>query len=126
MKKEIITALLLLIIICAAFLNVKLLENVTAETMSLVDKATEFAVGGDWTNAKMAAEYAAEWWKKQESYTSIVLRNSEIDGVDNLLGELIKEIYSESAGGAQGAAKALKTRLALMLEIEKVKPGSIF
>ena len=126
MKKEMFAALLLLIIICAAFINIRLLENVTAEVLSLVDDAASEARAGDWSKAKMAAEKAAGSWEKHGSYTQIVLRHSEIDSVNSLIGELQKEIYLESEGGTKGVAGEIRTKLALMLEIERVKPGSIF
>ena len=37
-----------------------------------------------------------------------------------------KETCSENAGGANGAAGALKARLALLPDVENVKPGSVF
>ena len=65
MKKEVFAALLLLVVVCAAFINIRVLKAVTEEVAALVNAAENHALRGDWTNAKMAAEEAARFWEKR-------------------------------------------------------------
>jgi len=126
MKKEIIAFAALLLVFSAALFNIHMLRQLSGEVIALIEEAEGFVQGDDWGAARKRAVSAAEIWEGRHPYTHIVLRQTEIESVTNVLNDLIKEIYAEESGAALGAMRAAARRMKSVVSIERITLGNIF
>lgn len=126
MKKEIIFAIILLSFFSLTLLNIKLLENMTTELLTVLEESLESAEKGDWERAIEKANKAEQIWDNADRYTHIVVRHSEIDCTTDALYEFVKALYGEEAGEAKGAYKSLSAHIKSIVSMERISLGSIF
>lgn len=126
MKKEIIISCFLILMLTAALINIKYLNNLTDDVNRLINEASTYAQSEDWVQAEKAAEAAAALWSDSDSYTHVVLRHSEIESATDSIYGLLEQIYARQAGATRGAAQAAIARLESLSAIEQIKLGSIF
>jgi hypothetical protein len=126
MKKEIITAGFLLLLLAAAFVNTYFLDKLTGDVVSQIETAEKSAREGSWDEAEKKAEKAAELWTGSDTYTHLVLRHNESEAATDSLYSLLEQIYAREDGAVKGAAQAAKARLESISSIEKIRFGSIF
>lgn len=126
MKKEIIIACLLVLLLSLAIVNIHFMNKLTDNITFLVEEAQEYAQAEDWPNAEKKAEEAARLWTHSDTYTHIVLRHSEIEEATDALFSFLEQIYAKEPGASKGAAKAATARLNSISSIEQIKLGSIF
>lgn len=126
MKKEIIFAVVLLALFGLTVLNIKHLENMTDELLSVLEESFQNAENGDWEKAIEKAEEAEKLWNKADKYTHIVVRHSEIDCTTDSFYDFMIALYSEEAGEAKGAFKSLSTHLNSIVIMERITLGTIF
>jgi hypothetical protein len=126
MKKELVAAILLAALFAGALVNVKALDALSGDIELLIDEAERNADIGSWDAAERAAEDAVSLWESRSGYTHIVLRHSITEDVSDKLSELVKSVYSHEQGPSAGAAKAARSRMKSMTEIEHVSMGSVF
>jgi len=124
--KEISVIALLVLMLAAAFVNVRYLNKLTDDVTAAAERAAALAEAGKWDEAASEAESASKKWESKENYTHMVLRHSEIEECTAALNGFLKEIYMKEEGGVKGALAAVKSQMTSIASIERVKLGSIF
>jgi len=126
MKKEIITAVVFIVVFALTLVNTHALEKLSTELLDLIEQSRSYAEEGDWENAIKKALEAEQRWNKADPYTHIVVRHSEIDSTTYAFYELLKALYSEELGNARGAYMSIIAHLDSIHRMDKVTIGSIF
>jgi TRAP-type C4-dicarboxylate transport system substrate-binding protein len=126
MKKEIITAAFLVLLLTAAIVNIHFITRLTDSVTALIDEAASYAEKNDWEAAQKKGREASELWKKSDPYTHLVLRHSEIEATTDAIFDFMKDVYTQEAGAVKGSAEAAKSRLDSISSIEKIRFGSGF
>ncbi|HHT16644.1 MAG TPA: DUF4363 family protein [Papillibacter sp.] len=126
MKKELVAVVVLVLMLIASICNYKYIEGITEEVLSLVDRSLEEGERGNWDDARRHGEEAAKLWESYDGYTHIFLRHSEIVDADAVLYHFIEQIYSQNISTAKAAREAARARLEHLVQVEKLRPGSIF
>lgn len=126
MKKEAFAAILLVLILALSLLNSKKLDSLTNQLTQIVENCNSAASNENWPQAQKGIEEAISTWKKNDSYTHIVLRHSEIDSMADDLYELKEHIYAHDAGAVYGISGLVAAHLQSISSMEKIRLGSIF
>jgi hypothetical protein len=126
LKKEIVAAIILTVILTGTLINTWALENMTQELTDLADDAEYCAEAGNWDGAIEKALEAQTKWNNADGYTHIVVRHAEIDSTTDAFYDFMKALYSEEPGNAKGAHMLLIAHLESIAGMEKIKFGSIF
>lgn len=125
MKKELIAGAVLIALFALSLLNIRFIDTLTAELSGYVDQALDFAEQGDFDQAVLSAQTAADRWLSLDYYTHICIRHSEINTATDAFYDLLGELYAEDAGSARGAGEKLKAQLGSIASIEHLTLGSI-
>lgn len=126
MKQEIAAIVILLLLLFGSLVNIRYLDSVTEEMLSLADEAMDFARAGDLASAVEKAEAAANYWAGLDGYTHIFIRHPEIDATTDAFCELLGELYAGDVDEALGAHLKLRERLLSMARMEHITFGSVF
>ena len=126
MKKCIGAAVLLVLLLAGGLLNVRYLDGLTGELVSLADAAMALAEAGDFPAAAERAEAAAQRWAEADGYTHVFVRHTEIDSTTDAFCDLLGELYAEDAPAARGAHRKLREHLTSIAGMEHITFGSIF
>lgn len=126
MKKEILAGAIFLVVILCVFLNIFFINKMMDELFELIDSSEASAMSEDWISAESSAEKAAEIWKKNEKYTHIVLRHSEVNETSEAFFNFLESIYTKDPGSVKGNTRLLKSRLQEIIDIESITVGSVF
>ena len=126
MKKELFAGLFLIAILAGVLTNNHFLGKLSDELQLLITDAENAALNEDWVSAADAAEKALDLWISSDKYTHVVLRHSEIDAATDALCQLLTSVYEQDAASVTGAARQTSLKLGSIIEIEKLRPGSIF
>lgn len=126
MKKEIIVACVLVLLLAAAVINIHFINKLTDNVTDLIEESAKYAMEEDWTKAEKKAEEAADLWTNSDTFTHLVLRHPEIEAATDAIYGFMEEIYAKETGAAEGAAKAAAARLKSISSLEQIKFGSIF
>ena len=125
MKKEIFAAALLIIVLAVSFLNILFLSRIADELTVLIDEAADAIQRDDWDAAVSKAETAVQKWLDSTDYANIILHHNEINYTTETLYRLLLLTHSEQRGEASVAADMAKEQVEGLLEMEKVRLGSI-
>lgn len=79
MKKEIISALLLLLIFSGVLVNIRINERIVSSLINEVDMSYENLKNGNKDKAMQQLDTAIEHWLNLDGYTHIFIRHSEIN-----------------------------------------------
>jgi len=126
MKRELCAAVLLIILIAAAILNLIHVERLT-DTILLSLSQSENAINDN--NSQLALRYwndAFESWESSYSYTHIFIRHQEIDSTAEDFYSLKELILQEDIKAASAAYEQLGYRLRCIARMEKPTWGSVF
>ena len=126
MKKEIIALVLLIALFAASLYNVHYLENMVGDISGLAAEAYDSLMSGDAGNAEQKLEQAIRMWEKEDGYTHIFIRHSEIDATSDAMFEALGCITAGEPGEAEGAFRCLFYHLDSLVGLEKMSLGSIF
>lgn len=126
MKKELFAVVILVLMILASIYNYRHLERITNDVLALVDRSLEQAETGNWDEARRLGEEAAQLWSSYDAYTHIFLRHAEIVDAVGALYDYLLQVYDENLNTAKAALDAARARFEHLVEIEKLRPGSIF
>lgn len=126
MKKEIIVACFLVLLLTAAVINIHFMNKLTDNVSGLIEEAVKYASAEDWEKAEEKVEEAAKLWSDSDTYTHLVLRHPETETAMDAIYGFAEQIYAKEPGAARGAAKAAIARLKSISSIEQIKFGSIF
>lgn len=126
MKKEVFAVLLLVLILGISLLNSHMLNTLTNDLSDIVKECDTAASAEKWPEARKHIEDALSLWKKNDHYTHVVLRHSDIDSMTNDFYELLEHVYSENSGAVSGIARLVDAHLKSIISMEKIRLGSIF
>ncbi len=121
MKKELFTFALLASILIFSVINSVFISDLTAKTGELLLLAAE-----DETSAEKLVSEAEALWRRHDSYLSVVLRHSDIDGIEDAIYEIRRNIVSGNMAGVALAARMANERLKSVARFEQPRIGSIF
>ena len=126
MKKEIIVSALFTVMLALSIVNVSYLEKLTNSVSRNAEAAADAMSEGDIADAEAHAVEAFRLWQSRNIYAHIVLRHTIYENGEAALIMLLSEIYSGNAGGALGAAEAVRRSMESIVGAERVRMGSIF
>lgn len=126
MKKALLGAAILVLLLALSIVNIRFLDGFTGDLISQLDIAEEQSLKNDFASSARTLEEAISKWNSYEWYTHIFIRHSEIDITSDAFYELMSEILDENAQSAQGAFRKLRSRLESIAGMEHITPGSIF
>lgn len=126
MKKELFAAGLLALILAFSILNTAVIDSICEGVTDLIDRSTAAAREGNWEESELLLNDALSLWKKNETYTTIVLRHTDIDTVSDDFYEFTEHVYSQDAPSARAAASLIREHLESVKKMERMCWGSIF
>lgn len=126
MKKEIIAAALLIILLAGSLYNITVVDRIMSGLKAEVNEAYESAQNGDFDSAKKHIDTAIGHWLALDGYTHVFIRHTEIDSATDAFFEMQADVYDENEKALQGTYGLLIAHLDSLMTIEQVRLGSIF
>lgn len=126
MKKEIISALLLLLIFSGVLVNIRINERIVSSLINEVDMSYENLKNGNEDKAMQQLDTAIEHWLNLDGYTHIFIRHSEINSTTDAFYGFRSDVGSGDADAASGSYGLLKETLLSLMTMEQISLGSVF
>lgn len=126
MKKEIISALLLLLIFSGVLVNIRINERIVSSLINEVDMSYENLKNGNEDKAMQQLDTAIEHWLNLDGYTHIFIRHSEINSTTDAFYGFRSDVGSGDADAANGSYGLLKETLLSLMTMEQISVGSVF
>lgn len=126
MKKEIISALLLLLIFLGVLVNIRINERIVSSLINEVDMSYENLKNGNEDKAMQQLDTAIEHWLNLDGYTHIFIRHSEINSTTDAFYGFRSDVGSGDADAANGSYGLLKETLLSLMTMEQISLGSVF
>lgn len=126
MKKEIISAFLLLLIFSGVLVNIRINERIVSSLINEVDMSYENLKNGNEDKAMQLLDTAIEHWLNLDGYTHIFIRHSEINSTTDAFYGFRSDVGSGDADAANGSYGLLKETLLSLMTMEQISLGSVF
>lgn len=126
MKKEIVAALLLLLIFSGVLINIRINERIVSSLINEVDMSYENLKNGNEDKAMQQLDTAIEHWLNLDGYTHIFIRHSEINSTTDAFYGFRSDVGSGDADSAEGSYGLLKETLLSLMTMEQISLGSVF
>lgn len=126
MKKEIISAFLLLLIFSGVLVNIRINERIVSSLINEVDMSYENLKNGNKDKAMQQLDTAIEHWLNLDGYTHIFIRHSEINSTTDAFYGFRSDVGSGDADAANGSYGLLKETLLSLMTMEQISLGSVF
>ena len=126
MKKTIVAAVLLLLLLVGTLLNIRCLDGYVAQMKGYVGDAQNRAETGDYDGAVASLRQAIELWNGIDGYTHIFIRHSEIDSASDAFYDLLGDLSARDNEAARGSFEKVLYHLESISRIEHVTLGSVF
>jgi len=126
MKKEIISALLLLLIFSGVLVNIRINERIVSSLINEVDMSYENLKNGNEDKAMQQLDTAIEHWLNLDGYTHIFIRHSEINSTTDAFYGFRSDVGSGDVDAANGSYGLLKETLLSLMTMEQISLGSVF
>ncbi len=126
MKKEIISALLLLLLFSGVLVNIRINERIVSSLINEVDMSYENLKNGNEDKAMQQLDTAIEHWLNLDGYTHIFIRHSEINSTTDAFYGFRSDVGSGDADAANGSYGLLKETLLSLMTMEQISLGSVF
>lgn len=126
MKKEIISALLLLLIFSGVLVNIRINERIVSSLINEIDMSYENLKNGNEDKAMQQLDIAIEHWLNLDGYTHIFIRHSEINSTTDAFYGFRSDVGSGDADAANGSYGLLKETLLSLMTMEQISLGSVF
>lgn len=126
MNKEIISALLLLLIFSGVLVNIRINERIVSSLINEVDMSYENLKNGNEDKAMQQLDTAIEHWLNLDGYTHIFIRHSEINSTTDAFYGFRSDVGSGDADAANGSYGLLKETLLSLMTMEQISLGSVF
>jgi hypothetical protein len=126
MKKEIISALLLLLIFSGVLVNIRINERIVSSLINEIDMSYENLKNGNKDKAMQQLDTAIEHWLNLDGYTHIFIRHSEINSTTDAFYGFRSDVGSGDADAANGSYGLLKETLLSLMTMEQISLGSVF
>ena len=125
MRKCIGAGLLLLLIFAGCLYNVRYVDALTEELLTLADGAVALSEAGDTGNAVRQAEKASALWAEKDGYTHVFIRHSEIDSATDAFCDFLGAISAGEPGEIRGTYERLRAHLTSIAGMEHISFGSV-
>ena len=126
MKKEIISALLLLLMFSGVLVNIRINERIVSSLINEVDMSYKNLKNGNKDKAMQQLDTAIEHWLNLDGYTHIFIRHSEINSTTDAFYGFRSDVGSGDADAANGSYGLLKETLLSLMTMEQISLGSVF
>ena len=126
MNKAFWAGAILLAILAATLLNIRHLDTLTGELLSLTEVSQAYAEADDYSQAVSSAEQAARLWAENDGYTHVLVRHTEIDSTTDAFYELLSDLHAQDKLSARGSFEKLRAHLTSIASMEHISFGSIF
>ena len=126
MRRELIAAAVLILLLAAVIFNSVYLSRLTDTLISAVDEAEESAVGGIFEASADKAAEAAEIWNTSAKYTHVVLGHDEVGLLSDALFKLVEDILAGDADTVRNTSEMVRLKLRNIARSETLSPGSVF
>lgn len=126
MKKEIVAAVLLLLLFAGVLVNIRVNEDIVSSLIDEVDASYESLKNGDTEKAAEQLDVAIEHWLTLDGYTHIFIRHSEINATTDAFYGYRADVGDGDADTAAGSYGLLKETLFSLMTMEQISLGSIF
>lgn len=126
MKKELLAAIFLVVILISCLVNISYINDLTNELILLVQDAGKQAENENWDLASEKIDEALALLDKNNVYTSIVLPHDTISEATDSLYELTNEINKHDSDSVSGAVQMAISRFEEIASNEQVSVGSVF
>ena len=126
MKREIIAAAVLVLLLAAVIFNSLYLSRLTETLISTVDEAEEAVSAGKFEVSAAKAAEAAEVWNTSAKYTHIVLGHDEVGLLSDSLFKLVEDVLAGDAETVRNTCEMVSLKLRNIARNETLSPGSIF
>lgn len=126
MKKEIISALLLLLMFSGVLVNIRINERIVSSLINEVDMSYKNLKNGNEDKAMQQLDTAIEHWLNLDGYTHIFIRHSEINSTTDAFYGFRSDVGSGDADAANGSYGLLKETLLSLMTMEQISLGSVF
>ena len=126
MKKELIAALLLILLFSGTLVNIGVNDKMMQRLNYEVKDAYDSAASGDWDTAQQRLDTAISDWLSMDGYTHIFIRHSEIDATTEAFYSMMSDLCAEDSGSLEGSYGMLHAQLLSLIGMEHVSIGSIF
>ncbi|MBR0040408.1 MAG: DUF4363 family protein [Oscillospiraceae bacterium] len=124
MKRGLIAAGLLILLLGLLLTNLQLLDELIADVEAHICRSSAALSAGDMQLAASEAEAAMKQWQSAADYAHIVLRQGEIDAVSDAFFELLGELRKGEEVGT--AYLALLYHLDSIARMEHLQLSSVF
>ncbi len=126
MKRTLIALVLLLLLGALGIWNLRQVDALTNGLCGCIELSIRCMEEGDSAAAKAAVDSALTLWERQERYTHIFLRHSEVDSAADTLYELQEAVYAGDAAQALSAGNPALYHLRSLQSMEHPAWGSVF
>ena len=92
MKKELIAALLLILLFSGTLVNIGVNDKMMQRLNAEVKDAYDSAASGDWDTAQQCLHSAISHWLSMDGYTHIFIRHSEIDATTEAFYSMMSDL----------------------------------
>ena len=124
MKRGLIAAGLLILLLALLLANIHALDKLLADAEAQLCRSSAAFAAGDMQLAASEAEAAMKQWQSAADYAHIVLRQGEIDAVSDAFFDLLAEL--RSGDGDETAYLALLYHLDSLERMDHPRLSSIF
>jgi len=126
MKREIIAAILLCILIAGCIADLRVFTKLTDEVIRQLENCSEALKNGDTEMAKEKFTESEELWSKYDVFLSVVLDSSVTERVSDSFAALSHAMVGDSTDEAHELCLQLIELLGDVVMDQKPSPGSIF
>lgn len=126
MKREYVAAaLLLLLILCAAW-SIRRTDFLTDQISLSLTRSERAARQGDYPLAVKAAENALALWRGARGFTAVFLRHPDLDGVADAFYDLQEVLLQRDRPALEAAYARLRYHLETLDWMEHLSLGTLF
>ncbi len=125
MKKEIMAAVLLVLLTAASFLNCAYVERGVELICCHAQNARLYAQSGDKANAERELEQGREMFMKNQRHSEIFLRHDDIAEISGIFFDARQALAEENLPAAAVICQKLTEALKAVAELQKIKLQSI-
>ncbi|MDR0916372.1 MAG: DUF4363 family protein [Oscillospiraceae bacterium] len=126
MWKEIVVAAIFVGLVTFSLINIYYIKSTVSEILTHIDASITAAERGDWNIASRESERACELWESCDDRTHIVLRHTAIENAEIALNAHLGFMRARNLYEGYGSARTAQAMLDGILELERVRWGSVF
>jgi hypothetical protein len=126
MKRELAAAGLLLLLILTAIWNIRRADALTVQIERNLTRSERAAQYEEFDLARSAADNALALWQSAHNYTSVFLRQPDLDSVSDAFFDLRELLLQEDRTALAAGYERLRYHLEALDWMEHLSPGTLF